>query len=110
MIWIGLFLADLYLFFIMYVAGMGMVRAHAEGKLNGVLWVLCLPFVALSWVIDVLHNVTVFTLIFVELPRELTVTERLKRHVTQQTFRGKLARWIADTLLNSFDHTNNHVD
>jgi hypothetical protein len=52
----------------------------------------------------------VFTVLFCELPKELTVTERLKRHVTQQTFRGKLARWIAGTLLNSFDHTGNHVD
>jgi hypothetical protein len=94
----------------MYVASMAMLRAHHEKKLNGVLWVLCLPFVALSLVIDVAHNVTVFTHIFVDLPRELTVTERLKRHVTQQTFRGKLARWIADTLLNSFDHTGSHVD
>lgn len=89
---------------------MAMIRAHHERKLNGLLWVLCLPFVAISWVIDVAHNVTVFTVVFCELPRELTVTERLKRHVKQQTFRGKLARWIADTLLNSFDHTNNHVD
>lgn len=110
MIWIGSLLADLYLFFIMYVASMAMIRAYSEKKLNGVLWVLCLPFVALSWVIDVLHNVTVFTVLFCELPKELTVTERLKRHVIQQTFRGKLARWIADNLLNSFDHTGSHVD
>jgi hypothetical protein len=110
MIYLGLLLADLYLFFIMYVASMAMLRAHHEKKLNGVLWVLCLPFVALSWVVDVLHNVTVFSVVFCEFPRELTVTERLKRHVTKQTLRGKLARWIADTLLNSFDSSGNHLD
>lgn len=103
-------LLNLYVFFIMYVASMGMIRAHKDGKLNTVLWVLCVPFVAVSWMIDVVHNLTLFTLLYLELPRELTVTSRLKRHVTQHTFRGKLSRWIAETILNPFDHTGNHVD
>lgn len=110
MIWIYIVLADLYLFFIMYVASMGMVRAHAEGKLNGVLWVLCLPFVAISVVIDFINNMTVFTLLFAELPKELLVTARLKRHLNEQTFRGKIARWFGNVLLNPFDHTGNHLD
>lgn len=106
----ALIFLDLYLFFILYVASMGMVRAHKEGKLNSILWVLCVPFVALSWVIDVIHNITLFTLLYLELPRELTVTERLKRHVSEHTFRGKLSRWIAETVLNPFDYSGNHVD
>lgn len=103
-------IAELYLFFILYVASMGMVRVHKEGKLNPVLWALCLPFVVFSLIVDVLNNLTIFTVIFAELPRELTVTERLKRHVKQHTFRGKLARFIGDNLLNSFDPTGNHLD
>lgn len=110
MIWLYILLADLYLFFIMYVASMGMIRAHAEGKLNGVLWVLCLPFVAISLFLDLINNLTVFSLIFAELPKEWLVTDRLKRHAKENTFRGKLARWIADTILNSFDHSGNHID
>lgn len=103
-------LLDLWLFFIIYVASMGMVRAHKEDKLNVLLWILCLPFVALSWLIDVLHNMTLFTVIFLEVPKELTVTDRLKRHSKQKTFRGKLSNWIADTLLNPFDYSGNHID
>lgn len=87
-----------------------MIRAHAENKLNGVLWVLCLPFVALSLLIDLINNISVFTVMFAELPRELLVTDRLKRHAKQHTFRGKLARWLGDILLNPFDHTGNHLD
>lgn len=103
-------ITDLYVFFIMYVASMGMIRAHAENKLNGVLWVLCLPFVAISVVIDFINNMTVFTLLFAELPKELLVTARLKRHAKESNFRGKLANWIGDSLLNPFDHTGNHLD
>lgn len=110
MSYLGYLFLDLYVFFILYVASMAMIRAHAENKLNGLLWVLCVPFVAFSWVVDVIHNLTLFTILFVELPRELTVTERLKRHVTQHTFRGKFARWMGSTLLNAFDHTGDHLD
>jgi hypothetical protein len=110
MIWIGLVLLDLWLFFIMYVASMNMIRAHKEYKLNNLLWILCLPFVALSWVVDVIHNITLFSLLYFEAPQELTVTNRLKRHINDQSFRGKLSRWIADTLLNPFDYSGNHVD
>jgi hypothetical protein len=110
MIWLYIALADLYLFFIMYVASMAMIRAHAEGKLNGLLWVLCLPFVAVSIVIDFINNVLVFTFLFAEFPREWLVTERLKRHVKQHTFRGKLARYIGNLILDPFDHTGAHLD
>ena len=110
MIWLYILLADLYLFFIMYVASMAMIRAHAENKLNGLLWVLCLPFVAISILVDFINNVLVFTLLFAELPREWLVTERLKRHVKQHTFRGKLARYIGNLILDPFDHTGAHLD
>ena len=103
-------LADLYLFFILYVASMGMIRAHKDGKLNWLLWGLCLPFVTISWIVDVVHNLTLFTLIFRELPKELTVTSRLKRHAKAHTFNGKLARWIAETILNPFDYDGDHLD
>lgn len=110
MIWAYILLADLYLFFIMYVASMAMIRAHSEKKLNGLLWVLCLPFVAVSIVLDFINNLIVFTLLFAELPREWLVTERLKRHVKQPTIRGKVARYIGNTILNPFDHSGDHLD
>jgi hypothetical protein len=61
-------------------------------------------------VLDFINNILVFTLLFSELPKEFLVTDRLKRHAKQHTFRGKLARYIGDLLLNPFDHTGNHLD
>lgn len=101
---------ELILFFYLYVASMAMVRAHKEQKLNKLLWALCVPFVVFSLIVDVLNNIFIFTILFFELPKELTVTERLKRHAKQHTFRGKFARWFGDTLLNAFDHTGDHLD
>lgn len=110
MIFLYILLADLYLFFIMYVASMGMIRAHSEKKLNGVLWVLCLPFVAVSIVLDFINNMTVFSLIYFELPREWVVTDRLKRHAKGTGWRKSLSYWFGNTILNAFDHTGSHID
>lgn len=103
-------LVDLYLFFILYVASMGMIRAHKDGKLNGFLWTLCLPFVAFSVLYNAAHNATLFALIFAELPKQWTVSERLKRHIKDPCYRGKISRWLCANLLNPFDPTGNHCD
>lgn len=103
-------LIDLYLFFFVYVASMNVIRAHAEKRLNGILWVLCTPIVLLGYIYDIIHNLSLFTLIFFEFPRQLTVTQRLKRHIKEQTLRGKLARFVCDKILSPFDFTGNHCD
>lgn len=94
----------------MYVASMGMIRAHAEGKLNGVLWSLCLPFVAISIILDFINNITVFSLLYLEQPKEWLVTDRLKRHAKGVGWRKSLSCWFANVILNPFDHTGNHID
>lgn len=107
---IAYLLLDIWLFFLLYIASMGAIEAYKMKRLNSVLWVLCLPIVIIGYVLDVIHNLTVFTMLYFEFPKELTVTERLKRHAKDKTFRGKLSIWIAETLLNPFDHTGNHID
>lgn len=110
MLYFGLFLLQLYIFFIMYVASMAMVRAHKEKKLNPVLWALCVPFIIVALLVDALNNILVFSILFFELPRELLVTERLRRHVGEDSIRGKMARWFGVYLLNPFDPTGDHLD
>lgn len=110
MIWLYILLADLYLFFIMYVASMAMIRAHSERKLNGLLWVLCFPFVAISIVLDFINNVLLFSILFAELPKEWLVTARLKRHINKSGYRGWLSRYICHHILSPFDPTGDHCD
>lgn len=103
-------LADLYIFFWLYVASMGVLRAKEEGKLNTILWGMSVPFIAFALAWDIINNVFVFSIIFWQLPREWTVTARLKKHVSKNTRRGRLARWFGWELLNAFDLTGNHLD
>ncbi len=44
-----------------------------------------------------------------ELPRETTVTARLKRHKYATGWRGRVARWVAAHLLDAFDPDGKHI-
>jgi len=105
-----LLILDLWLFFLLYVACMNMIKAHKEKKVTGVLWLLCLPAVAIGLIVDFLHQITIFNVVFWDVPRDPTVTGRLKRHIADPGYRGKLARYLCVNVLSPFDHTGNHCD
>lgn len=56
-------LAFLWAFWAMYVLVMGIYRAHLSKRLTPVTLALSLPFVALGYVMDVLANVTVASIV-----------------------------------------------
>jgi hypothetical protein len=110
-------LLSLVVFWVFYLAAMNLLRANVEGKLGKVAWVIGTPVVFVGMVIDLVFNITLFSLLFLELPRELFVTKRLKRHIKSQwhgnkkeLWRKSLALWICSNLLNPFDHTGDHCD
>lgn len=107
-------------FWVFYLAAMNLLRAKAEGKLSGVALCLGYPVIFVGALIDLVFNATLFSLIFLELPREWMLTQRLKRHIKSYDFfrngalrptrRKRLALWICRNLLNPFDHTGDHCD
>lgn len=104
-------LLALIIFWVLYLASMNLIRARVEGKLDKVGTALGFPIVLIGAVVDVVFNLTIFSLVFIELPREIMVTKRLKRHIKHGTgWRKKLALWVCQNLLNPFDHTGNHCD
>lgn len=83
-----------------YVFGLAFVGImHAKlimedgGELSlfwkAVLW----PWAVVGLLMDILFNWTVGSLIYAELPRELTFTSRCKRHKRSVRWRGNVARW-----------------
>jgi hypothetical protein len=53
--------------------------------------------------------VTIASLVFLELPREWLVTDRLQRHMHKSIgWRFWLAKYICDHLLDVFDPSGNH--
>lgn len=104
-------LAILYLLWVFYLAVMALWRARRDGMLGPVALVPGYLTLLIGAALDVLVNVTVMSLVFVEPPRELLVTKRLQRHIKHgQGWRQELARWLCHNLLNPFDPTGDHCD
>lgn len=56
----------------------------------------------IGYVLDALLNLA-SSAIFLELPREILFTGRMQRHIKSGGWRGRLAKWFCDTLLEPFD-------
>lgn len=109
---VGIVFAITWVFWAMYVFVMGMYRAKLNGRLGGVNYYMGYPVFAIGMLTDILFNLTLAVLIFLDLPRETLVTSRLKRYMAQGEqdggWRYRLAKWFCDNLLDPFDPTGDH--
>lgn len=98
-----------YLLWIFYLAVMNLARARDSGTLTKTALVLGYPVLFVGLVLDALANIFVMTLVLAELPQELTVTSRLKRHnAGPQGYRRAVALWF-EPLLDPFDPSGDHI-
>lgn len=99
-----------YALWVFYLAIMNLKRVKEAGKLGRVALVLGTPALIVGLLLDFAVNLTVFTLLLLELPQELTVTSRLKRHKRDsQGWRLKVTNWFASELLDNFDPSGTHT-
>jgi hypothetical protein len=91
-----------------YLALMNVKRAKDAGKITRVVYVLGYPLLLVGLILDFLCNMLVFTVIMIEIPQELLVTTRLSRHICNDTWRGKIAKWFCVNLLDQFDPSGKH--
>ena len=63
-----------------------------------------------GYLMDVLVQMTIATIAFVELPREPTVSSRIKRLVASDdnNWRKTVAMWLRNHMLSPFDPTGRH--
>jgi len=102
-------LAFLNIFYVLYVAVMGIYRAFLAGKLCWYHWALLWWVVLIGLAFDVLANCTVAWFVFEERPREWLVTTRLTRYrKTGTTSQQSIAAFICDNLLDLFDPNGDH--
>lgn len=98
-----------YGLWVFYLAVMNLKRVKDSGGLTP--WGLRfgIPVLLAGWLLDVLVNWLVVTVILLEWPKEATVTARLKRHKQDSSgWRLKVVQFIAP-LLDPFDPSGNHV-
>ena len=98
-----------YALWIFYLAVMNLKRARDAGLLTKTAAALGYPVLFIGYVLDCFVNVFVMTGLFLELPQELTVTSRLKRHNKESTdWRKARAVW-AEPFLDPFDPSGKHI-
>ena len=102
-------LAALYGLWLFYLASMSLIRARDAGSIQRPALILGYPVVAVALALDFILNMTLFTLIFVDPPREKLITARLRRYINGSGWRSRLARWFAHNLLDVFDPSGRHV-
>lgn len=101
--------AATYALWILYLAVMNLKRVRDAGQLSRLALAFGLPVLKVGLLLDVLVNIFVMTILLLELPRELLVTSRLKRHNNTGTgWRRSFAAWC-EQFLDPFDPSGDHI-
>jgi hypothetical protein len=99
----------LYAFWLLYLVVMGAYRAHLSKRLSLTALFLLMPFVLIGALVDILSNLLIAPVLFLDLPKELLVTTRLTRYRnTDIGWRNKVANYICSNLLDVFDPRGTH--
>ncbi|PZO17620.1 MAG: hypothetical protein DCF26_09330 [Burkholderiales bacterium] len=108
----------LWLLWVFYLAAMNLKRAKTAGTLSKVALGLGVTVMLVGYLLDVLANLVVFTVLLCELPKwgEWTVTARLGRHLRAPEsgawlvrYRRAVAHWFESDLLGDFDPDGSHL-
>jgi hypothetical protein len=113
-------LALLYALWAFFLAVMALKRAKDAGQLSRPARLLGMPIVIVGLWLDFWANVLVATVLLLELPRQTTVTARLKRHTylgleaayhdRPTPWRTKVSKWVCSNFLDVFDPSGQHCD
>lgn len=109
LIYVGLALAITYGLFVFYAAVMNIKRVRDAGNLTKLGLAFGYPTLVIGLVLDLLVNVFVMTIILLEVPQELTVTSRLKRHNRESTgWRLAVVKFF-EPVLDPLDPSGDHI-
>lgn len=98
-----------YMTWLFYLSVMALMRARDAGTLSPFASALGYPLLVVGYVLDFATNVVICTPILLELPQETTVTARLSRHKKAGGWRGVVATWVGNHLLDPFDPDGRHL-
>jgi hypothetical protein len=98
-----------WVLWVIYTAMMRLKQVREAGKLTLAMKVLGYPVLFFGLVIDFLLNAIPGSIIFMEWPREYTLSERLWRHSQESTgYKQKVAELIRVNLLDAIDPSGVH--
>ena len=102
-------LGSTYALWVFFLSVMNLKRAKDAGQLTTTAKCLGYPVLIVGYLLDCFVNLTVMTVLLLEIPQETTVTSRLSRHLNEgEGWRKSIAAWAAP-LLNPFDPSGRHL-
>ncbi len=102
-------LAAFYALWVFYLAVMNLKRVKDTVGLSPIAMFFGTPVLIVGYVLDAILNIIPMSIVLLEFPEELTISERLKRHNRESTgWRRKVAQWF-EPLLDPFDPSGNHI-
>jgi hypothetical protein len=109
MIWAAYTFGTVYALWLFYLAVMHLARAREAGTLSRPALYLGYPLFLIGYALDVFVQMVLATVLFLDLPREWTLTGRLKRYIAgPEGWRETVAIWMCAHLLNAFDPDGRH--
>lgn len=106
----GIALTAVWMLWVFYVCVMRLKMMRDSGTLTTGQKIFGYPTLIIGLLLDLIVNVVVCTLLFLELPREWTVSARLWRHSNDEDgWRMKLAYMLRTQLLDSADPSGVHT-
>lgn len=98
-----------WLLWSIYAAVMRLKQVREAGKLTTAMKVFGYPTLFVGLALDLLVNVFIGSPLFLELPRELTLSSRLWRlSTTGSGYRQRVALWLRVNLLDAIDPAGTH--
>lgn len=88
---------------------MNLKRVRDLGLLHPYVKILAYPIFIVGIALDVFLNIVVLTVLFFDLPRELTISSRLERYLKETSWRSKVAR-VFEYVLDPFDPDGDHIE
>ena len=101
-------LALTYGLYVFYCAVMNIKRVRDMGKLTTLGKVFGYPTLLIGLALDLAVNVLVMSPLLLEIPREWTVTSRLKRHQRSTGWRLKVVKFF-EPVLDPLDPSGDHI-
>jgi hypothetical protein len=105
---IAIAVACVWFLYIFYAAVMNFQQARDSNRMGPMMRYTALPALFVGLLLDAFVNITVCTLLFLELPQEWLVTSRLSRHQKRTGWRAKIASWLCKHLLDPLDPSGCH--
>lgn len=94
---------------LLFLAIMSLARARDAGTLSKPVLLLAEVVLAIGYLCDFLLNMTVGTILFMEVPREYLLSPRVARlQRAGSGYRQAVAAWICHNLLDPFDPSGCH--